>query len=293
MKLADLHVRDPYILPHDGTYYFLFSPGKYAWKGCDGFYITTSTDLEDWSEPVKVFTPPECFWGTKNFWAPELHYYQGAFYIFASFGAEGHKHASQILKSETPLGPYEPWSCPLTPSHKSCIDGTLYIENGKPYLVYSHEATDVENKIGSLWAVELSADLKVPVGEHRLLFDGAAPAWAQKKFLIKPDPFCVAEGPFFHRTTDGKLLMIWSSHSGPGCYVEAVSYTENGSLFGEWKHCDNLLVDKNGGHGMIFHTLDGELRLTYHYPNTPSGSERAFIRNLWEIKQDPFLGFKK
>ena len=30
MKLSELHVRDPFIMPFDGKYYFLFSPGKYT-----------------------------------------------------------------------------------------------------------------------------------------------------------------------------------------------------------------------------------------------------------------------
>ena len=97
MKLKDLHVRDPFILPFEGKYYFLFSPGKYAWEGKDGFYVTVSEDLEEWSEPKKVFTPPEGFWSNNNFWAPEMHYYKGEFYIFASFGAKvGHNRAVQI-----------------------------------------------------------------------------------------------------------------------------------------------------------------------------------------------------
>ena len=88
-----------------------------------------------------------------------MHYYKGEFYIFASFGAKvGHNRAVQILKAKSPLGPFEVWSCPLTLSHLNSIDGTLYVENGTPYLVYSREVIDDPDRIGSLWAVELTDD---------------------------------------------------------------------------------------------------------------------------------------
>ncbi len=296
MKLSELHVRDPFILPFENKYYFLFSPGKYAWDGCEGFYVTVSEDLEDWSEPIKVFTPPEGFWSTNNFWAPELHYYRSAFYIFSAFGAKvGHKRTMQILKADNPLGPFEVWSCPITPNNMNCIDGTLYIENDVPYMIYSREVIDVPDRVGEMRCVELSKDLKEPIGEHMILFKGNEPIWSKsKEKYLGIDPLCswVAEGPFFHKTSDGKLLMLWSSHSGPKCYIEAVSYTENGSLFGKWKHCNKFLMDSNGGHGMLFKAFDGNLKFTLHYPNGPFGDERAKIHSVTECKNEPFLQIK-
>ena len=297
MKLENLHLRDPYILPFENKYFLLFSPGKYAWEGRDAFYVTVSEDLEEWSEPIKCFDPPEGFWANKNFWAPEMHYYKGSFYIFASFGAEvGHNRATQILKADKPEGPFEVWSPPLTPSHLNCIDGTLYIEDDIPYLVYSHEVIDDPKRIGSLWFVRLSDDLKAPVGEHRLIFKGSAPKWSEKKWdNVKSDPLTswVAEGPFFHKTANGKLLMLWSSHTGPDNYAEAVSYTINGSIFDDWKHCDKFLMDKNGGHGMLFKAFDGTLKFTLHSPDTPFGEERAVIHMVEEILEEPFLKIVK
>lgn len=293
MKLSELHLRDPYIMPFFGRYYLLFSPGKYAWEGKDGFYVTSSADLVEWSEPTRVFTPPEDFWSDNNFWAPEMHYYKGAFYIFASFGSKsGRKRAVQILKAGHPEGPFEVWSEPLTLSNFNSIDGTLWVENGKPYLVYSREVIDNPERIGSLWCVELTDDLKASKGEHKLLFNGSAPQWSKRKWASKKtDPLTswVAEGPFFHKTEDGKLLMLWSSHSGPGNYVEAVAYTKNGSLFGEWQHCSSFLMGSNGGHGMLFKGFDFKLRFTLHAPNSPFGEERAVIHTVTEIPEEPFL----
>lgn len=293
MRLEDLHVRDPFILPFENKYYFLFSPGKFAWDGRDGFYCTVSEDLIEWSEPVKCFEPPKGFWANNNFWAPEIHYYNGNFYVFSAFGARvGHKRAMQILKAESPFGPFEVWSCPLTPNNMNCIDGTLHIEDNVPYMIYSREVIDTPDRVGEMRCVELSSDLKEPVGEHKILFKGNEPMWSKsKEKYIGVDPFCswVAEGPFLHKNPDGKLLMIWASHSGPECYVQAVSYSENGSIFGKWKHCEKFLFDSNGGHGMIFKTFDNELKLTLHSPDSPFGKERAKFYTITEIEEEPFL----
>lgn len=93
MKLSEIHIRDPFILPFEGKYYLFGSPGKYAWQGAEGFWCHISEDLKNWSEPIKCFDIPEGFWATDNFWAPEVHYYNGRFYMFASFIAKGHMRA--------------------------------------------------------------------------------------------------------------------------------------------------------------------------------------------------------
>ena len=222
-----------------------------------------------------------------------MHYYKGDFYIFSAFGASvGHKRAMQILKADNPLGPFEVWSCPLTPNNMNCIDGTLYVENDLPYMIYSREVIDSPIRVGEMRLVELSDDLKEPVGEHKILFKGNEPAWRKDKepdFEVDPLRAWVAEGPFLYKTSNGKLLMIWASHNGPGCYVQAISYSESGSVFGEWKHCEKLLFDSNGGHGMIFKTFDNKLKFTLHYPNSPFGKERAKFYEIAETPEEPFL----
>ena len=292
MKLKDLRVRDPFILPYKSKYYLIFSP---TWNNKNGFYITVSEDLENWSEPTICFDPPKDFWANKNFWAPEMHFYKGNFYIFASFGAEGKKRATQILKSKNPEGPFEVWSPPLTPNNKNCIDGTLYVEDDIPYLIYSHEVIDDPQRVGSLWLVKLTEDLKATASEHSLIFKGSAPKWSEKKWdLVESDPLTawVAEGPFFYKTANGELLMLWSSHTAPDNYAEVISYTKNGSVFGDWKHSDKFLMDKNGGHGMLFKDFDGNLKFTLHSPDTPHGAERAVIHTVVESKEEPFLSIK-
>lgn len=277
-----MNIRDPYILPYGGKYYIYSSPGKYAWNGYDGFYFSVSSDLEEWTEPKKCFDPPVGFWATNNYWAPEVHVYNGKFYLIASFKAVGHMRASQIMVSDSPEGPFEVLSYPVTPNNWMSLDGTLYVENNVPYLVFSHEWK--QTKDGEICLLELSKDLTEPVSAPQLMFKASDASWTT---TIGDDNF-VTDGPFLHKTKYGKLIMTWSSNSN-GRYSIGVAVSDNGSITGNWKHCKQTLSGLDGGHSMIFKTFDGELYITMHTPNNPNGKERPVLFRIEEIPEEPFL----
>ena len=141
MKLSDINIRDPYVLLHEGKYYLYGTRGATCWGECDGFDAYVSDDLENWSEPIEIFHNNGSFWATHNYWAPEVHQWKGAFYMFASFKAEGVCRCTCILKADSPLGPFVPHSKgPITPPDWECLDGTFYVDKeGKPYMVFCHE----------------------------------------------------------------------------------------------------------------------------------------------------------
>lgn len=275
MKLEQIHIRDPYILAHGSKYYLYGTRGKNCWDYCTGFDVYVSQDLEDWSEPVSVFEKTDDFWSDRQFWAPEVHAYQGKFYMFASFKAEGRCRGTQILVSDAPDKPFVPLTKePVTPEDWECLDGTLYVDkNGTPYMIFCHEWVQVHD--GEMCAIELTKDLKHAVGEPKILFRASEPEWADKG---KTD--YITDGPFLYRTENGQLLMIWSSIAD-GNYVEAVSYSDHQELDGEWKHSRDLLFDKDGGHGMIFRTFSGELIFVMHAPNV-SPNERPVLKKIKE-----------
>lgn len=286
MKLSEMHLRDPFILPYEGKYYLYFSPGKYSWEGCDGFYCTVSENLENWSEPKKCFDQPKGFWATNNFWAPEVHCYNGKFYLFASFFAQGHMRAVQVMASDKPDGPFEVWSCPLTPNNWMCLDGTLFIEDDKPYMIFCHEWLQTYD--GEICAVELSPDLKEPVGEIKLLFKASESEWSSNKDVNG----YITDGPFIYKTADGKLIMTWSSLD-ESRYAVGVAYSENGSLFGKWKHCKKPLSDIDGGHGMIFKGFDNKTYFTMHYREDNDNIEHPCLILFNEIPEEPFIKIEK
>ena len=69
--------------------------------------------------------------------------------------------------------------------------------------------------------------------------------------------------------------MLWSSfHNGK--YAIGQSISKEG-LFGSWKHIQSPLYSNDGGHGMVFETLDNRLMLSIHKPNTTPYERAEFI----------------
>ena len=143
------------------------------------------------------------------------------------------------------------------------LDGTLYVEDGKPYMVYAHEWIQLVD--GNMEAIEMSPDLTRAVGEPFYLFKASDAPWLGNRHETINSPHAyVTDGPELYKTRTGKLLMIWSSYD-KGSYVEALAHSVSGKLAGPWKQ-DGILVGGDSGHGMIFHAFDGRLMLVLHQP---------------------------
>lgn len=273
MKAGDFTIRDPFILPWEGVYYL------YASDSVHDFQVYTSTDLENWTEPVKVTHLPADFWATKEFWAPEVHRYNGSFYLFATMNSDTRCRGTQIFRADSPMGPFEPISHgPATPEDWLCLDGTLFVEAGVPHMVFCHEWLQVEN--GTVCAVPLRDDLSTPIGEPQVLFAAADFDFVRRCPAVNgfPGGGFVTDGPFLHRCENGSLLMIWSSFGENG-YLQSVLRSESGTLAGPWLH-QKLLFTQDGGHGMLFKSFEGQLYLALHHPNV--GPERLTLFPLKE-----------
>ena len=287
-KTEDIWIRDPFIVPapEEQRYYMYGTTGF-------GFSTYVSADLREWEGPISVFKPDKDFWGTRDFWAAEVHKYKGKYYMFCTFGAERMLRASQILVAEHPRGPFEPLTDrPITPYGWQCLDGTLFTDDAKkPWIVFCREWEQTHD--GEIWAMPLADDLKDSAGKPptdrgrlTLLFKASEAPW------VVPVPWnpgegdvknYITDGPFIHRMKDGKLLMLWSSFGKNG-YVQAVAHSESGKITGPWKQDLKLIYDRDGGHGMIFKTFAGKLMLTLHSPNG-GGKERARFFSV-EEKED-------
>lgn len=275
----DLRVRDPFIVPdvHSGCYW-LYNSNHIMDRGL-GISCLRSTDLENWEEPIEAFSPPPGFWGTKDFWAPEVHLYNRRYYMFATFKADDKCRGTQILVADAPTGPFVPVSDgPATPADWECLDGTLYVdEEGAPWMVFCHEWLQIGD--GTMCVMPLSQDLTHPIGEPVELFHASDAPWTRP--ICDADKY-VTDGPFLF-TKDGRLYMMWSSNGAEG-YAMGVAESTTGKITGPWKHHEAPLYSKDGGHGMVFSSLDGCQRiLTIHTPNYPRGEERAIFLSFDEI----------
>ena len=274
MKTKEIHIRDPFVLPWEGKYYLYGTRGATCWGKADGFDVYSSADLENWEGPVEIFHNDGRFWADREYWAPEVHRYRGAFYLLASFHSADRRRGTQILRADRPEGPFAPISGgPVTPPEWECLDGTLYLSGeGRPYLVFCHEWLQVGD--GEMCAMELTGDLTAPAGEPWVLFRASQAPWARP---VDGRPGCfVTDGPWMHRCPDGRLMMLWSSGGAEG-YAQGAAFSSNGEITGTWSIPDTPIFAKDGGHGMIFRGFDGRLRLVLHSPNETPRERPLFL----------------
>ncbi|HSA00854.1 MAG TPA: family 43 glycosylhydrolase, partial [Candidatus Paceibacterota bacterium] len=267
IPLANIHIRDPFILPVEQarSYYLVASSGRTV-------TVRQSEDLKTWGEPKTVFAIPENFWGGDAIWAPEIHEHRGRYYLFATFmnkksvaeqwtnwPARIHR-GTQVLVADSPLGPFKPFANRShTPTNEMALDGTLWVEDGSPYMVYCHEWVQVRD--GGMKLVRLSEDLSGIVGEPQLLFKGSEAPWAPRG----RDRY-VTDGPSLYRSKSGKLFMLWSSFSETG-YTTGIAVSDSGKVAGSWRQQAEPFFRQDGGHAMIFPRFDGGLMLALHSPN--------------------------
>lgn len=267
IPIASIHVRDPFILPveQERSYYLVASAGR-------SVTVRQSEDLTTWGEPKTVFTIPEGFWGGDAIWAPEIHQYRGRYYLLATFmnkkpvGEQWTNwpprvhRGTQVLVADSPLGPFKSFANHShTPTNEMALDGTLWVEDGRPYMVYCHEWVQVRD--GTMKLVQLSEDLSATVGEPQLLFKGSEAPWAPRG----RDRY-ITDGPALYRSKSGKLFMLWSSFSETG-YTTGIAISDSGKVTGPWRQQSEPFFREDGGHAMIFRRFDGALMVALHSPN--------------------------
>jgi arabinan endo-1,5-alpha-L-arabinosidase len=285
LLLPEVRMRDVLILPQPeaGVYYAISSAGRTV-------RAFASRDLVHWSGPHTIFRTPPDLWGDveiRGIWAPEMHEYEGKYYLFLTFDTNSLfpeqwrdwrprvKRGSQVLVGDSPLGPFtafEPHS--TLPVDMMTLDGTLWVEDGVPYMVFAHEWVQIKD--GTVEMIRLTDDLSRTVGEPVRLFHGSDGPWARRQ---EPEGCFVTDAPWLYRTRTGKLLMLWSSF-GDGGYMVGIAESGSGTLRGPWVQHEEALFAEGGGHPMLFRRFDGQLMMVLHQPND-GGRERA---RLFEIE---------
>lgn len=264
-------LRDPCVLVEDGVYY-AYGTGWVCWKN-------TSGNLKSgWKSLGTVAQIPQ--YADTNYWAPEVHKYNGAYYMFTTYHSTetGHRGCT-IMKADRPEGPFvEITNGHITPHDWDSIDGTFYVDpDGQPWMVFVHEWTSTDDGVGRMAAAKLSDDLTHFISEPVELFRADDPAWSKGN---------VTDGCWMYRCEDGQLLMLWSNWDSAG-YCVGIARSASGRVDGEWTQDRELLYSKNmtgkydGGHGMIFTDTDGQMYLSIHSPNSASAGRKetpVFIR---------------
>ena len=276
-NIKNIRIRDPFILTDSeaGCYYMYGTTDlkEGSIDAFNSFSVYKSYDLAEFEGPKVIFDGKEHpdFWGRYDFWAPEVHRWQGKYYMLGSCKAQDKCRGTHIFVCDTPDGDFLPLTDgPITPTEWECLDGTLYFDKDTPYLIFSHEWLQVGD--GEICAMELSRDLTHAVGEPRLLFTASS---APDVSELHGHPNCyVTDGPFIFTEVE-KINLIWSSFL-QGRYL--VLRAEADGILGPYRHLGSQF-DFDGGHAMVFKTLSGERMISLHSPDTHD-LERATFRKF-------------
>lgn len=292
IKTEDIRVRDPFVYADtkSGIYYLYVQTENRAGSDFKGVEVYTSTNLKDWAAPKPVLSLPKDT-DIIMVWAPEMHAYNGAYYLFVTMTARDtlpiekpvtskswppmYKRGTWIYRADSPDGPFKPLKdTSHTPPDWMALDGTLHVEpDGTPHMVFCHEWVQLID--GAMASVELTRDLTDTVGKPTRLFSASAAPGAR----TGAQEGKVTDGPFLYRSSkSGALFMIWSTFIPGKDYCVLLARSESGRIAGPWTgHTPIYTTD--GGHGMIFKAFDGRLLLALHQPNKDT-KERLHLFTL-------------
>ncbi len=212
--------------------------------------VSHSRDLVHWEIIGYAITDPE--WsklddkdGGRGYWAPDISYCDGRFYITATLRCnenDSEKRIQMVTSSASPEGPYD------EPSwiHEDGIDSSIFHDDdGKKYMLLNRGAR----------IFELSSDCRRKISDVRLLWYGVCRRNPEGPHLIKKDGYY--------------YLFLAEGGTGMG---HRVTCARSRDLFGVYEPCPyNPIVrqmDSNQilqccGHGMPVSTPDGHWYIAY------------------------------
>jgi len=304
IKKSDIRIRDPFVFldKKTGTYYM---PSN-LYNGFDknapkGLKMYSSKDLKVWKDLGVCYTPPAYHWGQSLFWAPDMIERNGKYYILVTMGCNRPIGKSSqnpnediffkgcaALVADKPEGPYKPVSdSPLTPKDWASIDGTVYDDGNKLWFIYCHEW--IQTGDGEIIAQEISGDLSKLIGEPKLLFKASQAPWTKR--LNPKKVSYVTDAGVINKLDDGTLIMTWSCFSKKG-YAIGLAVSLDGKVDGKWHHYPFPINDDDGGHAMLFKDKSGNLKISYHAPNSGKRERMQLRPFIWK-NGSAFLGDKE
>lgn len=261
-------IGDPCILKEGDVYYC------YATSGAAGFYVWKTDDLSAWTKGRRVHAFQGTSWATKNYWAPEVHRYNGK-YVMVYSAQYGKDYALRlgIAFADSPEGPFEdPLGRPWLKTPYCAIDAHLFIdEDGTPYLFYVRDNYDNyigDHQVSQTYGVRLSEDLLTPIGEPVLL------TTPENDWELKSGHYIWNEGVYVLKNNGQYHLFFSANYTSTHHYCVGVAVSD--SPLGPYaKPAANPLlapavslktgnvIDSGPGHNAYF-TVGGELFTSYH-----------------------------
>ncbi len=262
---------DPFIV-RQGDMFYAYATQDRISNG--GFQIMSSPDLVNWTHLGGV---GHLDWSKDQLWAPEIYEWKGKWYFFYSAkDPKSGKRDLAVSVGDKPTGPFKFISKLVLgtsenqgPDDNGAIDPNIYVENGKPYLLYIREAPPRQVKM-----VRLSDDMSKTVGEAKRLIGidrEIEQGILDAPTLIKKDGtyWLFYSTGWFQSNRDDAAYRVWAASSKElwGNYTkpnEPVIKGKAGETLSPGHQC--LIELKSGEWWMAYHgwSAEGEPRYGKH-----------------------------
>lgn len=264
---------DPDVIYYEGTYYLYATNTAMKDESELGFKVYSSEDLVHWTDRGMALKAEDS-WGTHGFWAPDIIFENGLFYL--SYTVEEH---ICVATAKSPLGPFkQAEKKPLHPDTKEIDSHYFKDDDGKWYLYFVRF-----NDANELWGAELQDDLMSLKEEtvKQLLVPDCP--WECEMWPVNEAPYMIKHNGLYYLT-----------YSGSHCQAAYASgYAIAEQPLGPYKKYEgNPFLKPNEyvhgvGHHCVVHTPEGEMFLIYHrhYDLEHCHPRRLCIDRLYFEKQ--------
>lgn len=263
---------DPFVLRRGGDYYAYGTSGRPHESG-RAFEVLHSRDLMHWT-PLGGALEPLADENAREYWAPEVAYHDGQFYMYYSAGVGDRGHQLRVALAERPEGPFRDAGVILTPDDPFTIDASPFQdEDGQWYLYYARDFLDGD-RVGTALAVDRLEGMTRLAGEPRTVLR-ASNDWQifrqNREMYGAVYDWYTLEGPFVVKR-DGRYYCFYSG----GAWEEpnyGVSWAVADHPLGPWTEPQTdgpgLLRSVPGqvigpGHNSVVTGPDGRDYLVYH-----------------------------
>ena len=187
---------DPWVIAHAGAFYDCRSVGN-------GVIVRKSDTLAGLSsaEGRVVYRAPAGTAYSANYWAPELHYLDGAWYIYvAADDGENANHRMYVLRGDDPLGAFEMVGKITDDTDRWAIDGTVLTWENEHYFVWSGWENDEDGE-QNLYIAQM--DTPVSIDSPRVKISTPTYKWEKRGMGVNEGPVALEK--------DGALYIVYSA----------------------------------------------------------------------------------
>lgn len=277
---------DPFVLRLPGGGYAAY--GTHPGAGDERvFEVLLSPDLERWTSAGGVLERLPASAGD-DYWAPEVAYRDGVFWMFYSVGHGIEGHHLRVARAESPMGPFVDLGADLTPDELFAIDAHPFQDrDGAWYLFFARDVLD-HPRPGTHLAVARLDDTMTRLAAP------AAPVLAPNAdWQLYERDRAIHGGRYDWHTLEGPAVVerdgrYWLTYSGgawtgPG-YAVAAAAAEH--PLGPWRHVDGPPLLRTGGdlrgpgHNSLTVGPDGTDVIAFHSWDAAATARRLHLGTI-------------